>query len=332
MRFPSGLSDLRALWTLARPRLLPHVVLLVFVGWAWAHWDRALPARAVEELAGVMVAWALLHAGTLWLNAAVDRDEGEVLLGRAVEPPPGTAAAGYLALAGAVGLAAVMHPGAGWACLGCAALSIAYSHPALLWKGHPLGGPMVNVVGYGVLSPLAGWLLVDVSANPRTLVVWVVAQFGVLGPYFAAQAFQQEEDVARGYRTFVATHGPPVTLRVARICVAAGFVSGLVLALIGWLPRSCLIGAVGWWWVDRWLVRWEAQPHGGDGTWAQGFARRMAYAVVLGVFLAFVEYAHQSFTGQPVAGLGTVAGNPEDRPRLPPIILKGLDHSPHSSR
>ncbi|MCA9571391.1 MAG: hypothetical protein KC656_26310, partial [Myxococcales bacterium] len=64
------------LWTLARPRLMPFVVGLVVLGYAWAHWDRALVVRGGRELLVVCVAWALLHAGTLWLNAALDRDEG----------------------------------------------------------------------------------------------------------------------------------------------------------------------------------------------------------------------------------------------------------------
>ena len=319
------MSEGRALWELARPRLLPYVVLLPFVGWAWAHWDRALPARGVAALLGVLVAWALLHAGTLWLNASVDRDEGEVLLGRAVEPPPRTAAWGYVALVAAVSIAAWSHPGAGLACLGCAVLSVAYSHPRVLLKGHPLGGPAVNVVGYGILSPLAGWLVVGVDPNPRTVVVWGLAQLGILGPYFAAQAFQQHEDAARGYRTLVVTHGPRTTLQVARACLGVAFAAGLLLAAVGWIPRSCLIGVVGWWAVDRWMVRWAQQPGGGGGRWARGFTKRMAYAVILGISLAFAEYAHQSLHGRPVAGLGTASGFPSDRPRLPPSVLRGLD-------
>lgn len=321
------MSSVRALMVLARPRLLPFVVWLPFMGWAWAHWDRALPARGAGALLGVMLAWCLLHVGTMWLNAAVDRDEGELLLGRAVEPPPSAVVWGYAALLGAVGVAFAAHPAAGLACAGCAVLSILYSSPRSLWKGHPIAGPLVNVVGYGVLSPLAGWVVVGVAPNPRTVVVWSLAQVGILAAYFAAQAFQAEEDQARGYRTLVATHGSATVLRVARLCVAVGFVAGLGLAVAGWIPRTCLLGAVGWWVVDRWLVRWAEQPNGGDGTWAAGFANRMLFALILGISLAFGEYAHQSLTGKPVAGLGTVAGYPKDRPRLPPKLLRAIDAS-----
>lgn len=321
------MSAAARLVALARPRLMPFVMLLPLMGWAWAHWDRALAARGVLELAAVMGAWGWLHAGTMWLNAAVDRDEGEVLLGRAVEPPPGTAAWGYAGLVVAVGGAAAIGGGVGAVCAMCAALSILYSHPQTLWKSHPLGGPFVNVLGYGVLSPLAGWLVVGVSGNPRTVVVWGLAQVGILAAYYAAQAFQQEEDQARGYRTLVATHGPATVLRVARACLAVGFLSGLVLAMVGWIPRMCLLGVVGWWVVDRWIARWAQEPGGGDGRWAAGFANRMAFALILGISLAFAEYAHQSLTGKPVAGLGTASGIPVDRPILPPNVLRAIDAS-----
>lgn len=311
---------------------MPFVALLPLMGWAWAHWDRALPARGGAALLGVMGAWALLHVGTMWLNAAVDRDTGEVLLGRAVEPPPGTAGWGYATLLLSVVAAGAWGWGPGLACAGCAVLSILYSHPATLWKGDPVGGPFVNVVGYGVLSPLAGWAVVGVSANPRTVVVWALAQVGILAAYYAAQAFQQDEDRARGYRTLVATHGPSAVLRLARVFVGLGFVSGLGLALVGWIPRACLLGAVGWWVVDRWLARWSDQPDGGDGTWAAGFANRMLIALILGISLAFVEYAHQSLTGKPVAGLGTASGNPPDRPRLPPNAMRSIDAAASQER
>ena len=49
---------------------------------------RALDWERPWSLLGVLAAWSWLNAGTLWLNAAVDRDEGEVLFGRSVKPPP----------------------------------------------------------------------------------------------------------------------------------------------------------------------------------------------------------------------------------------------------
>jgi 4-hydroxybenzoate polyprenyltransferase len=309
----AALSPATALMRIARLRLLPFVLALVFVGFAWAHWDRALPLRGEGRLLWVLGAWAALHVGTMWLNGALDRDEGEVLFGRPARPPPATRSLGYLALALSVPLAWRGDPLAGGAIVVCVLLAIAYSHPRLALKGHPLGGPLVNVVGYGLLSPLAGWSVVDVTADPRTLAVWVLCSLGIFGTYLAAQAFQGEEDSARGYRTLVATAGPGAVLRAARASVGAALLGGMLLAAIGWLPRLCLLGTVGWWVVDRHLARWIATPNGGTEADARGFTRRMLYAALLGVGLALTQYTWDSFAGRPVAGLGTASGHPPDR-------------------
>lgn len=313
---------LRALWHLGRPSMLPYVLMLVGAGYGWAHWDRALESRGLTELAWVLAAWTCLHVGTLWLNAAVDRDEGEVLFGRSVQPPPFTGLAAYGALALTIALASVAGVGEALAAGVCVALSILYSHPATLWKGHPVGGPAVNLIGYGLMSPLVGFLVVDVPTTPRSVVVWLLLGMVVLGMYFAAQAFQADEDRDRGYRTLVATHGPSVVLRAARSCINVSIAGGLVLAAIGWLPRACLLCIPGWWYVDRWLVAWAQQPDGGTAAWARGFTKRLLWVGLFGLCGAFADYAWDSYEGRPVAGLGTRSGHPSDRPLLPPRQMR----------
>lgn len=300
----------RALWVLSRPALTPYVLALVGVGYGWAHWDRALPLTEPGGFALILTAWALLHAGTLWLNAAVDQDEGEVLFGTAIRPPPETEAAGYVALL--VGLPIALRAGlvAGGAYLACAALAVLYSHPRVLWKADPLGGPVVNVLGYGLLSPLAGWAVVGVAPNPRTAVAWLLCGAGVFGVYLAAQAFQQAEDRARGYRTLVATRGPRVVLQMAlwTLRLAMGVAFALVIA--GWIPRLAGIGLLAWVGVDAHLRGWRALPDGGSEQHARVFAGQMLRLVLLVVLAVFVQYAIDSVRGLPVAGLGTAAGRP----------------------
>jgi len=316
------LSRAASWWALARPRMLPYVLMLPLAGYGWAHWDRAMRAQNPSHLLLVLLSWTLLHAGTLWLNAAVDRDEGEVLMGRSVPPPPGTAALGYAALLCCVVVAVPAGPWVTFASVVCAALAVLYSHPRVMWKGHPLGGPMVNLVGYGLLSPMAGFAVAGVPANPRSVAAWTLVALGILGTYFAAQAFQQEEDADRGYRTLVATHGPRAVIRAARLCIGLAMGGGLLLSAVGWLPRGCLFVAPGWWLLDRWVVRWLEQPDGGDATWALGFTRRLLWAGLLGLAAATHAYVDASLAQRPVAGLGTAAGHPDDRPRLSPREMR----------
>ncbi|MBA2320760.1 MAG: UbiA family prenyltransferase [Deltaproteobacteria bacterium] len=302
-----------ALVVLSRPRLLPFLLLLVAGGYGWAHWDRALFARHPASLLWVVLAWTALNAGTLWLNAALDRDEGPVLYGGKVSIPDRIAEWGYAALVAAVLLALPAGPKPAAAAAICALLAVGYSHPRLAWKGHPIGGPLVNWLGYGLLTPFAGWAVVDVPANPRTLLILAGVSSAVLGAYFAAQAFQADEDRARGYRTLVATHGSAAALLAARICVGLAVLDALLLAAIGWLPRECLLGAPAFLWLDRWLDGWARRPAGGSEADAREFARRALIGGITGILLATVDYVGDSVAHHPVAGLGTRGGHPPDR-------------------
>jgi 4-hydroxybenzoate polyprenyltransferase len=297
---------------LARPRLLPLVLMLPLAGFGWAHWDRALDLRGGPELLCVLAAWTALQTGTLWLNAALDRDQGEVLLGRAVAVPHGIVSLAYLALLLGVCLAFLGNRLAGCAAAICGVLAVLYSHPRTVWKGRPVLGPLVNGAGYGLLTPLAGWATVQVAPDTRTLVVWPLAALAVVGCYFAAQTFQRDEDRARGYRTLVVTHGPRATLLAARVCIGLALLGGTALAAIGWLPRLCLVALPLGWWVDRWLRRWSMLPHGGDERWARGLALRLLVAGLVGVGLAYVDYGYALLTEGPAAGLATVSGHPSD--------------------
>jgi 4-hydroxybenzoate polyprenyltransferase len=301
-----------ALCQLARPRLLPFVLLLPVAGFGWAHWDRALQFRGGSDLLWVVAAWTALQAGTLWLNAALDRDQGEVLLGRAAKVPPGIVPWAYVALAAGVSFGFVAAALPGCAAAVCAVLAVLYSHPRTIWKGHPVLGPLVNGVGYGLLSPLAGWAVVRVAPDARTIAVWLLAGLAVLGCYFAAQTFQRDEDRARGYRTLVATHGPRATLLAGRVCIGVALLGGAALAAGGWLPRLCLVALPLGWWIDRWLRRWSALPDGGNEHWARGLALRMLLAGLVCVGLAYVDYGLALLADAPAAGFGTAGGHPGD--------------------
>lgn len=279
---------LLALWSLSRPRMLPFVLLLPLLGAGWAHWEHRLDLVGLPRLGAVLGAWALLHAGTLWWNAALDRDGADVLFGRAAPVPAAAAPMGVGALVLAVGLAALAGPLAGAAAVGAALLSLLYSHPATAWKGHPLAGPLVNAAGYGLLSPLAGWATVQVPASPLTLAVWPLLAVGLLAPTFAAQAFQGPEDAARGYRTLVVTHGPATCLRAARASLLLALAWGCGLAALGAVPRLCLLGAPAWLLTVRWLSG-RARDAAQGPSLAQGLVLRMVAATALTVLLAWLD-------------------------------------------
>lgn len=302
------LSVPRAAVVLARPAMVPWLWLLVCLGFGFGHWDHAAPlqgAAAVERLGVVLFAWTLLHVGAMWRNAARDRDTGPVMFGRAVPVPRGLGVAGDAALLGA-GLAGLLGPPVAAVSVAvCALLGVAYSHPGAAWKGHPVLGPAVNVVGYGLLSPLAGWSAAGLPATPRLLSLLLGSSLALAGLTFAAQVFQGAEDAARGDRTLVVTHGPAVCVEAARWLFLLALGVLLVQAAIGWLPRLLLLVAVPGLGMARHLASWAREPLlDGPGQARRTFQWMVGIGVLL-VGLALVDFALGTHTGQPVSGLGT---------------------------
>jgi len=293
------------LLVLARPRMLPLVWLVVFFGYMVGLWEAGVHPRGVSNLARLLFSWTLLHAGTMWLNAARDRDAGPVAFGQAVRVPPGTHRLGVVTLL--LSLAPALSSGPTIAvCAGASVcLSLLYSHPSIAWKGHPIGGPAVNVLGYGILSPLAGIAASRGSISSRTLLLLSITAFAVAGLYFAAQAFQEEEDRARGDRTLVATHGPVVVLRTAQRCFASAGLLAIGGTLGGWFPLPCLLALPLAWRVAPHLRQWSAKPGGGGPADIQVLLRRLLHLLALLVCLAFAEHIWDLLHGELPAGRNT---------------------------
>lgn len=300
------------LWRLARPRGLALAALAPLTGYAIAHWSRALPLVAPGTMLLLVVAWALLNAGTLWWNAAYDQDQGPVLYGEAAAVPPGLTRDGTLALLLAVALAALCSVGAGLAAVASALLAVGYSHPKIGWKARPFAGPLVNLLGFGILSPLAGYSVVGVPLDARSALLVFAMALSVLGAYFLAQSFQRDEDAARGYRTLVVTAGPGATVEAARWSFRGSHVLTLGLAAAGWIPVQCIAALPVCLWMDRALARRASRP---DAIDERGARDAILLALLVGLLFvvgALVAWLWQVVHGLPLAGLGTTAGVPAD--------------------
>lgn len=309
-------SYLRSLWALSRPRGMVLVALLPLMGYAFAYWDHGCIApgwSALEPLFFLALVWAVPHAGTMWLNAALDRDEKATLFGDAVEVPRHIEVFGYVTLALSLGAAAWRSLPLFLCVVGCAVLSILYSHPKTAWKGHAVLGPAANAIGYGVLSPLGGFFLADMPATWRGLAVLITAVPWILAAYFGAQAFQHDEDRERGYRTLVATHGAVATLKVTRACLWIALALTLGLSALGWFPRVVLVSAPLFVLVDRVLVLWMRVPGGGDASWAKRFFVRLVVAGLAILALVCIDFEVERQRSGLAAGLTTASGRFEPR-------------------
>ena len=221
-----------------------------------------------------LVLWVIcLNGGTLAITSAFDRDEADIAyLRRPPPPPPHLFAWGLVLMLGGLVISLSRLPG-GFSLVYaiCVALSVVYSVPPLRLKAVAGADWVINLVGFGTLTPLAGWLALDV---PVPLWGWLVV-IG-FGPLFAAlypltQLYQMDEDRARGDRTLALRLGTRSSLQIAVVAAllafacfgAAGWISGWRGADWRWLALAAALLA---WFVVLipWLRgagRWTAAEH-----------------------------------------------------------------------
>ncbi|HEV8594052.1 MAG TPA: UbiA family prenyltransferase [Thermoplasmata archaeon] len=100
-------------------------------------------------------------------------------------------------------------------------LSIAYSHPAMRLKGVAGMDLLVNVLGFGVICPLAGWsLLQPIDAFPRW---WLLSAALFVGASYApTTASDHDSDREYGIRTLAVALGMAGAIRFGFILLVAG--------------------------------------------------------------------------------------------------------------
>ena len=222
--------------------------------------------RLDSALLGIGLWVVCLNGGTLALNSAFDRDEGDVAYLRQPPPPPrGLARFGFgLMLLGFIGAFFQPLPYRAVYLL-CLGLSVLYSVPPFRLKAVSGADWFINMWGFGTLTPYAGWSATGVPVGSVGAVV-------LLGfcPLFAAlypltQIYQFEEDARRGDRTLALSLGVRRSLIVALGATILSFgLFGTAGLLSGWS------GSEGWRWLALtlaaaawgavlvpWLLRWR---------------------------------------------------------------------------
>lgn len=189
-----------------------------------------------EIVAGCAAFVIGLNGGTLALNSAFDRDEGDVAYLRHPPPPPRGLAAfglGMMGLALAVATRLPIHFFSATAL--CFLLSVLYSVPPVRLKAVAGVDWLVNIVGFGFLTPYAGWALTDrdLEGPGRTVLFAFALLFGALYPL--TQLYQLEEDRRRGDRTLAVALGVDRSLAAALLLAALAFTGfALAAAESGW--------------------------------------------------------------------------------------------------
>jgi 4-hydroxybenzoate polyprenyltransferase len=192
--------------------------------------------RLGPALAGLVLWVVCLNGGTLALNSAFDRDEGDIGYLKAPPlPPRGLAPFALFLMALGQLLSLRLPPGFQVAYAICFLLSIVYSVPPFRLKAVAGVDWVINMWGFGTLTPYAGFAATGRAVEPYQVLV-------LLGfcPLFAAlypltQLYQFEEDRRRGDRTLALRLGMRRSLLVAAGAAALAFLIFFLAGLrAGW--------------------------------------------------------------------------------------------------
>ena len=229
----------------------------------------AVPLKATTL--GWFVFIVLMNGGTLAINSAFDQDEGDIgYLKQPPKPPKHLfqVSAGMLLLS--LGLGFLLPPVFAWSNALCVVMSVLYSVPPVRLKARAGWDLLINCLGFGLLTPLAGWGLTGRAPTPPflALILGFAFLFGAL--YHLTQIYQIEEDRARGDRTMVIKLGETLSLGLALAMTVAAhacfawalwaFPVSRIQLLLGLVPSLGIWGLVLIPWLLNWRS-WSAQRH-----------------------------------------------------------------------
>jgi 4-hydroxybenzoate polyprenyltransferase len=209
-----------------RPREWPIMAAHTVLGFVLASGVQAtMRGERIGVLAvGVFIWVVLLNGGTLALNSAFDRDEGDI--GYLDAPPPAPrhlAMWGFALMLAGQGAASFLPRGFAVAYAICFALSLFYSVPPVRLKAVAGADWMINMAGFGTLTPYAGWSLTQLPLTAAG--AWTLGGFAPLfaSLYPLTQLYQLEEDRARGDRTLALMLGARGSLALSVLAAIIAF-------------------------------------------------------------------------------------------------------------
>jgi 4-hydroxybenzoate polyprenyltransferase len=274
---PTTLAYLLHLRPLEWPIMTAHMLLGTLLA-------KGLPLRR-DAFIGWFIFVVLMNGGTLALNSAFDQDEGDIgYLKNPPKPPKYLAHFGYLLLAASLVWSAAflkVRPGGKYffeITMTCVLMSVLYSVPPIRLKARAGWDLLINCLGFGLFTPMAGWTLTGRGLEPKLWNLCLGFFFLFAALYPLTQIYQVEEDTRRGDSTLVIRMGVGRSLSYALAAVAVAhlyFANALLQHAAHASLKPLLLSLVAWLavllpWRLRWKTWTPAQAEAGmyRGLWA----------------------------------------------------------------
>lgn len=198
----------------------------------------ALHGQSLAEALRALVIWVVfLNGGTLAINSVFDRDEGDI--GYLNAPPPLPRYLLHFSVALLVGgqlLALTLPAGFQIAYAICFLLSVLYSVPPFRFKAVAGVDWVINMWGFGTLTPYAAWAATGRPLDGGHALVLLAFCPLFAGLYPLTQLYQFDEDRRRGDRTLALIVGMRASLVVATASTLLAF------GLLAWAVSVLNVG------------------------------------------------------------------------------------------
>ena len=271
-------------WPIMAGHTLLGYILAVGVRGAWGgeHLGRAILA---------LVIWVVfLNGGTLAINSVFDKDEGDIGYLNAPPPLPRYLLHFSVALLVIGQLFAFALPvGFQIAYAICFILSVLYSVPPFRFKAVAGVDWVINMWGFGTITPYAAWAATGRPLDAGHGLVLLAFCPLFAGLYPLTQLYQFDEDRRRGDRTLALILGMRASLVVATLSTLLAFaLLGWALAVLGvGIKSMALLLPLALWLVVLvpWLLHhtaWRPQQH------QRGMYRALAAWAVTDVAVLYV--------------------------------------------
>jgi len=181
-------------------------------------------ARNIGEFVfGAFVWLVLLNAGTVAFNSYYDKDDGPInFLSRPPKATKGLLLFSWaLKLCGLLLAAFINHDFLLLYALSVI-LSVLYSHSFFRLKTKYGMDLLINMVGYGLMTPLAGWFLSGNHLNIKFVFAGLIGVFFMGAVVPLTQIFQYEREKRSGETGFTVLVGVPIALFTSIVLFSAG--------------------------------------------------------------------------------------------------------------
>jgi len=247
------------------------------------------------NLLRIIIAWFcwnfIMNGATLAFNSHYDKDEGDI--GFLNNPPP---IPKYLNIFSLVlfAISAVISYNINMqffilTLIGIF-LGIIYSIPPIRLRNVAGIDLLINSIGYGFLTPLAGYMIIETTLTPTVFITLIILACVVASGFPLTQIYQYEEDKRKGNKLITVLLGKKKAIVLSMILGNLTFIGIMILIITGILPKLLLALSIVYIISVIWIIRWYRNYKTVDEKKEMYKGYILSIIIFLTIILSFIGY------------------------------------------